>query len=115
MYMDLAENKTITLRELKIRHKNVSFPASGPTDEWLSANMYSQVKVAIPVAPQGKILVDAGIEKVGNEYRKKYDFADAPVREPSEIEVRLAAIEAKISVTAEDKEAARAALIETRR
>jgi hypothetical protein len=39
--------KQLTMKQLKRKHKNVSFPADGPTPEWLEEKGYTAVMPAV--------------------------------------------------------------------
>jgi len=109
-YVDKKNGKLFTVSEIKSLNRNISFPASGPSQDWLEKVNMAVVVDQRPEVPEGKIVNDKGVQKINGEYKKVYELVDKPIPEPSENEVLLKALEAKVGITEEDKETARANL-----
>jgi hypothetical protein len=114
MYVNKQTLEPVTRSQIKAAHPHTSFPREIPQD-WLESHGYAQVIDTFPEPAPGQNSVTDGIELVDGEYRQKWRYEDVPIPEPEELEIRLAAIETKLEITEENKQAARAALIDERK
>lgn len=72
-YVKPSTKETFTFQQLKREHGNVSFPATGPGDQWLGNNGYATVvQTAAPSVGLDEIVTQDGVELVDGEWRTKW-------------------------------------------
>lgn len=78
MFVKKDTLEKLTDIQLRLAHKNVSFPKDGPQDEWLDENGYARlVEVAAPEKKiDDKVAIQDGVEIVDGIYREKWSYRD---------------------------------------
>jgi len=73
MYIETTTEEIYTLQQLRQEHKNVSFPATGASEDWLEDNGYAPFTV-LPMSEtdEGFIAEEDGVEQVEGTWQTKW-------------------------------------------
>lgn len=73
MYVNKKTKEVLKKKDIKPLFPKVSFPASGPSKQWLEDNGYALlVESPAPEVGPDQIAVENGVEKVGGEFQTKW-------------------------------------------
>lgn len=75
-YFDKKKKEAIDLNELKKRHKNVSFPISGPDNGWLKKHNYALIKQTEPPEINQYQKLSTEVELKNKQYIQKWEIKE---------------------------------------